>query len=102
MVCMYLLAYFVIRWYSVDLASGQWYSYPRYRLEMNAIAAAVVGGASMSGGVGYIGGTVVGAILIATIRNGGTLWSLNGQIIEILIGCLIIAAVLMDKLKKTK
>ena len=69
---------------------------------MNAIAAAVVGGASMSGGVGYIGGTVVGAILIATIRNGGTLWSLNGQIIEILIGCLIIAAVLMDKLKKTK
>lgn len=70
--------------------------------EMNAIAAAVVGGASMSGGVGYIGGTVIGAILIATIRNGGTLWSLNGQIIEILIGCLIIAAVLMDKLKKTQ
>ena len=56
----------------------------------------------MSGGVGYIGGTVIGAILIATIRNGGTLWSLNGQIIEILIGCLIIAAVLMDKLKKTQ
>lgn len=69
--------------------------------ELNAIAAAVVGGASMSGGVGYIGGTVVGAILIATIRNGGILWGLNGQIIEILIGCLIVVAVLIDKLKRT-
>lgn len=68
--------------------------------EMNAIAAAVVGGASMSGGTGYIGGTVVGALLIATIRNGGTLLGLNGQIIEILIGCLIIAAVLFDRLRK--
>ena len=41
--------------------------------EEDAIAAAVIGGASMSGGEGYIGGTVVGSLLIATIKNAGTL-----------------------------
>lgn len=70
--------------------------------ELDAIASAVVGGASMSGGEGSVGGTVVGAILIATIRNGGVLLGLNGQIIEIVIGCLIVFAVLMDSLSKRR
>ena len=68
--------------------------------ELDAIASAVVGGASLSGGEGSIGGTVVGAILIATIRNGGVLLGLNGQIIEIMIGALIIVSVLIDSKKK--
>lgn len=68
--------------------------------ELDAIASAVVGGASMSGGEGSVGGTVVGAILIATIRNGGVLLGLNGQIIEIVIGCLIVFAVLLDSMSK--
>jgi len=70
--------------------------------ELDAIASAVVGGASMSGGEGSVGGTVVGAILIATIRNGGVLLGLNGQIIEIIIGCLIVGAVLIDSLSKKR
>jgi len=70
--------------------------------ELDAIASAVVGGASMSGGEGSVGGTVVGAILIATIRNGGVLLGLNGQIIEIVIGCLIVGAVLIDSLSKKR
>lgn len=70
--------------------------------ELDAIASAVVGGASMSGGEGSVGGTVVGAILIGTIRNGGVLLGLNGQIIEIVIGCLIVGAVLIDSLNKKK
>jgi ribose transport system permease protein len=70
--------------------------------ELDAIAAAVVGGASMSGGEGSVGGTVVGAILIATIRNGGVLLGLNGQIIEIVIGCLIVFAVLLDSVSKRR
>lgn len=68
--------------------------------ELDAIASAVIGGASLSGGEGSIGGTVVGAILIATIRNGGVLLGLNGQIIEILIGALIIVAVMIDRIRK--
>ena len=70
--------------------------------ELDAIASAVVGGASMSGGEGSVGGTVVGAILIATIRNGGVLLGWNGQIIEIVIGCLIVFAVLLDSLSKRR
>jgi ribose/xylose/arabinose/galactoside ABC-type transport system permease subunit len=70
--------------------------------ELDAIASAVVGGASMSGGEGSVGGTVVGAILIATIRNGGVLLGWNGQIIEIVIGCLIVFAVLLDSVSKRR
>ena len=70
--------------------------------ELDAIASAVVGGASMSGGEGSVGGTVVGAILIATIRNGGVLLGWNGQIIEIVIGFLIVFAVLLDSLSKRR
>lgn len=68
--------------------------------EMDAIASAVIGGASMSGGVGYVGGTVVGAILIATIGNAGTLLGLNSNYTQIIIGLLIVASVLIDKFKK--
>ena len=68
--------------------------------EMNAIAAAVVGGASMNGGEGYIGGTVVGSILIATIANAGTLLGLNSNITDIIVGVLIVASVLIDKFRK--
>lgn len=68
--------------------------------EMDAIAAAVVGGASLSGGEGSIGGTVVGTLLIAIIRNGGTLLGWNAQLLEIIVGALIIVAVLLDKVRK--
>ena len=68
--------------------------------EMDAIAATVVGGASMSGGVGYVGGTVVGTILIATITNAGTLLGFNTNVTRIIIGALIIVAVLIDKFRK--
>ncbi len=67
---------------------------------MKAIAAAVVGGASMNGGEGYIGGTVVGSILIATIANAGTLLGLNSNITDIIVGVLIVASVLIDKFRK--
>ncbi len=68
--------------------------------EEDAIAAAVIGGASMSGGEGYIGGTVVGSILIATIKNAGTLLGFNSNVTKVIIGCLIIISVLIDRFKK--
>jgi ribose transport system permease protein len=68
--------------------------------ELDAIAAAVVGGASLMGGEGTILGTVLGALLIATLRNGGNLLGINPFILQIAIGMLIVAAVLIDQLTK--
>lgn len=68
--------------------------------ELDAIAAAVVGGASLDGGEGTILGTVLGAIIMATLRNGGNLMGINPFILEIIIGSLIVVAVLVDKIRK--
>ncbi len=68
--------------------------------ELDAIAASVVGGASLSGGEGSIVGTVIGALIMQTLRNGGNLLGVNSFILEICIGALIIVAVLIDKAKK--
>lgn len=70
--------------------------------ELDAIASAVVGGASLFGGEGSILGTVLGAILMATLRNGGNLLGINPFILEIAVGALIIFAVLIDQYNKRK
>jgi ribose/xylose/arabinose/galactoside ABC-type transport system permease subunit len=70
--------------------------------ELDAIAAVVVGGASLTGAVGSIFGTVLGTVIIATIKNGGTLLGINFFILDILIGSLIVLAVLIDQLRKKK
>lgn len=70
--------------------------------ELDAIASAVVGGASLFGGEGTILGTVLGAILMATLRNGGNLLGINPFILEIAVGALIIIAVLIDQYNKRK
>lgn len=68
--------------------------------ELDAIAAAVVGGASLMGGEGTIIGTVVGAMIIATIRNGGNLLGVNPFVLQVLIGVLIVVAVMIDQINK--
>ncbi|MCG8479932.1 MAG: ABC transporter permease, partial [Spirochaetales bacterium] len=70
--------------------------------ELDAIAAAVVGGASLSGGEGTILGTVLGAMIIATIQNGGNLLGINPFVLQMTIGVLIVAAVLVDQMNKRK
>jgi ribose transport system permease protein len=70
--------------------------------ELDAIAASVVGGASLDGGEGSVIGTVLGAMIMATLRQGGTLLGINSFIVEIIIGSLIVIAVLLDKLRKNK
>src|ERR1700752_500342 len=70
--------------------------------ELDAIAAAVVGGASLMGGEGTILGTVLGALIIATLRNGGDLLGINPFILQIAVGMLIVAAVLIDQLTKRR
>lgn len=65
--------------------------------EMDAIAAAVIGGTSLSGGVGTIGGTVIGALIIGVLSNGLDILGVSAYYQQIAKGLIIIAAVLMDK-----
>ena len=70
--------------------------------EMDAIAATVVGGASLNGGAGTILGTVLGALLISTIQNGGNLLGLNSFILQIIVGVLIVVSVWLDQQRKSQ
>ena len=68
--------------------------------ETDAIAAAVIGGASLMGAEGSIIGTVLGSLIMATLRNGGNLLGVNSFVLEIVIGLLIVFAVLLDKRRR--
>ena len=68
--------------------------------ELDAIAAAVVGGASLDGGEGSVIGTVLGAMIMAMLRQGGTLLGINSFIMKIIIGSLIALAVVIDKIRR--
>ncbi len=70
--------------------------------ELEAIAAAVIGGASLSGAEGSILGTVIGAVIMQLLRNGGNLLSINPFILEIVIGSLIVITVMLDQRNKLK
>lgn len=65
--------------------------------EMDAIGAVIVGGTSIYGGEGKVGGTLFGAILMGTIRNGLNLLNVSPTIQPVVIGIIIIAAVFYDK-----
>ncbi len=65
--------------------------------ELDAIAAVVLGGASMSGGIGGVGGSLLGALLIAIINNGLVLMNVSHFSQLIIKGLIIIFAVVLDK-----
>ncbi len=67
--------------------------------ELNAIAAAVIGGTSLMGGVGTIGGTVVGSFIIGILTVGLTMQGANYFMQQIVIGLVVIGAVAVDQLK---
>jgi len=66
--------------------------------EMDAIAATVIGGTSMSGGKGNIIGTVFGAVLISTIRNGLSFLNINTLWNQVVVGTFILLTVAFDGL----
>lgn len=68
--------------------------------ELNAIAAVVVGGTSLSGGRGSVGGTLVGALLIGVLNNGLNLLGISPFYQDIAKGVVILAAVLFDQWTK--
>ncbi len=71
-------------------------------LELDAIAAAVLGGASLSGGVGGIGGTVAGAFIIGVLSNGLNLMAVPSYNQQVLKGLVFILAVLLDYILKQR
>lgn len=68
--------------------------------EMDAITAVIVGGTSMSGGVGKLSGTIIGVLIIGVLNNGLILLGVSSYYQQIIKGIIIAAAVLLDM--KTK
>ena len=70
--------------------------------ELDAIAAAVIGGTSLFGGIGTVGGTIIGALIIGVIQNGFDLLNVNSYWQQIIKGAIIITAVFIDSRKQRK
>jgi ribose transport system permease protein len=71
-------------------------------LELDVIAATVIGGASLFGGEGKIIGTLLGALLIALIRNGSVLLDINTFYQQVIIGVIIWIAVFWDQYRRRR
>ncbi|WP_217701936.1 ABC transporter permease [Phaeobacter sp. HF9A] len=70
--------------------------------ELDAIAAAVIGGASLSGGVGTVSGTMIGAFIIGILRNGLNMAGVSAFIQQIVIGAVVIGAVWIDQIRNRR
>jgi ribose/xylose/arabinose/galactoside ABC-type transport system permease subunit len=68
-------------------------------LELDIIAAVVIGGGSLSGGQGSILGSMIGVFIMAFLRNGCTMMGWPNYIQEIIIGFIIVVAVSLDQLR---
>ena len=70
--------------------------------ELDAIAAAVIGGTSLSGGVGRLTGTVIGAVILGVLTSGFTFLNVDAHYQEIIKGAVIIAAVVADQYRQRR
>jgi len=70
--------------------------------ELDAIAAAVIGGTSLSGGIGSISGTGIGAFVIGILRNGLNMAGVSSFIQQIIIGLVILLTVWVDRLRNRR
>jgi ribose transport system permease protein len=75
---------------------------PTYGLtyELYVIAAVVVGGTSLMGGEGKVLGTLIGAFVIGVVQNGMNLTNVETYTQKVVLGCIILGAVLLDRLKQ--
>lgn len=69
--------------------------------ELQTIAAVVVGGTSLAGGQGRMFGTLLGALLIAVVQNGMNLLSISHDPQKVVLGLVILAAAVLDRLKQS-
>ncbi len=67
--------------------------------ELDAIAAVVIGGTSLSGGTGGVGGTIIGVLIIGVLRNGLNLLGVSPFLQQVVIGTVIVLAVAAETLK---
>src|SRR5260370_41918642 len=67
---------------------------------LDSIAAVIIGGASFFGGIGGVGGTLVGALVIGVLRNGLNLLDVSAYWQTVVIGAVIVAAVWVDVLRQ--
>ncbi|RPE62911.1 monosaccharide ABC transporter membrane protein (CUT2 family) [Pacificibacter maritimus] len=67
--------------------------------ELDAIAAVVIGGTSLSGGTGGVGGTLIGVLIIGVLRNGLNLLSVSPFLQAVIIGAVILLAVVAETFK---
>jgi len=65
--------------------------------ELDAIASAVIGGASLTGGIGTISGTMIGAFIIGVLRNGLNMNGISSFVQQIIIGLVILLTVWIDQ-----
>ncbi len=70
--------------------------------ELDAIAAAVIGGASLAGGVGRISGTVIGTLILGVVTSGFTFLRVDAYYQEIVKGGIIVAAVIADQYRRRR
>lgn len=70
--------------------------------EMNAVAACVIGGASLAGGKGTMKGAILGAFIMSVLTNGLRLLSVSTEWQKVLTGVIIIVAVYIDIVGKRK
>ena len=73
-----------------------------FTYELDTIAAVVIGGASLNGGKGSMGGTIVGVFIIGVLRNGLNLLAISPFVQNIVIGAVIAAAVMLDTLGRRR
>lgn len=71
-------------------------------MELRIIAAAVIGGASLSGGRGTVLGTLTGAAIMEVIRSGCTQLGLDNPVQDIILGVIIVAAVTLDQIRQRR
>jgi ribose transport system permease protein len=69
-------------------------------MPLDSIAACVIGGVSLRGGIGRVGNVVLGAIFIGLIQNGMDLAQIQSYLQEVVIGVLLILAVIADQLRQ--
>ena len=69
-------------------------------LELDIIAAVIIGGASLSGGSGTVLGSIIGALIMAVLRNGSQQMGWPNYFQEIILGVVIIAAVVLDRFRR--
>lgn len=70
--------------------------------ELRVIASVVIGGTSLFGGAGTVLGTVVGSLIIGVMLNGLVMMNVSSYVQEVVVGCMIVIAVLLDQFLKDR